>query len=165
MIKVSYTLPIWPPPWVHCLRQQLYSQLLLVRLSRTSRRHQHACVLNINAFPSRLRRHWTSLQVQREQPWHHITEQFSSERLLHVLWTGKDILIASPLHICLFVFLVLLGQISAQRVAWQVQRNGKNASQSVPAFIEELVVRRELTDNFCFYNKKYDSVEGQWRPH
>lgn len=54
------------------------------------------------------------------------------------------------------------GQISAQRVAWQVQRNGKNASQSIPAFIEELVVRRELTDNFCFYNKKYDSVEGAY---
>ncbi|KAM4552364.1 CPD photolyase [Odontesthes bonariensis] len=54
------------------------------------------------------------------------------------------------------------GQISAQRVALQVQRCGKHASQSVPAFIEELVVRRELTDNFCFYNKKYDSVEGAY---
>lgn len=27
--------------------------------------------------------------------------------------------------------------------------------------MEELVVRRELTDNFCFYNPKYDSVEGE----
>lgn len=32
---------------------------------------------------------------------------------------------------------------------------------TVSSYIEELVVRRELTDNFCFYNKKYDSVEGQ----
>lgn len=32
---------------------------------------------------------------------------------------------------------------------------------AVASFIEELVVRRELTDNFCFYNQKYDSVEGQ----
>ncbi|XP_030608569.1 CPD photolyase isoform X2 [Archocentrus centrarchus] len=54
------------------------------------------------------------------------------------------------------------GQLSAQRVALQVQRSGKNAGQSIPAFIEELVVRRELTDNFCFYNKKYDSVEGAY---
>ncbi|KAM9719234.1 CPD photolyase [Menidia menidia] len=54
------------------------------------------------------------------------------------------------------------GQISAQRVALQVQRCGKSASQSIPPFIEELVVRRELTDNFCFYNKKYDSVEGAY---
>jgi deoxyribodipyrimidine photo-lyase len=28
------------------------------------------------------------------------------------------------------------------------------------AFLEELIVRRELADNFCFYNKNYDSVEG-----
>ena len=28
------------------------------------------------------------------------------------------------------------------------------------AFLEELVVRRELSDNFCFYNKNYDTVEG-----
>lgn len=32
--------------------------------------------------------------------------------------------------------------------------------QSVSAYLEELIVRRELSDNFCFYNKKYDSVEG-----
>ena len=28
------------------------------------------------------------------------------------------------------------------------------------AFLEELIVRRELSDNFCFYNSSYDSVEG-----
>lgn len=28
------------------------------------------------------------------------------------------------------------------------------------AFLEELIVRRELADNFCFYNKNYDSVDG-----
>ncbi|XP_067461423.1 CPD photolyase [Thunnus thynnus] len=57
---------------------------------------------------------------------------------------------------------IRFGHLSAQRVALQVQRSGKNAGQSVPSFIEELVVRRELTDNFCFYNKKYDSVEGAY---
>uniref|UniRef100_A0A3P9J2S1 Deoxyribodipyrimidine photo-lyase n=1 Tax=Oryzias latipes TaxID=8090 RepID=A0A3P9J2S1_ORYLA len=51
------------------------------------------------------------------------------------------------------------GQLSAQRVALQVR---KNSNPSVPAFIEELVVRRELTDNFCFYNKNYDSVTGAY---
>jgi len=30
----------------------------------------------------------------------------------------------------------------------------------VASFIEESVVRRELSDNYCFYNSKYDSVEG-----
>lgn len=57
---------------------------------------------------------------------------------------------------------IRFGHLSAQRVAMQVQQSGKNAGQSVSSFIEELVVRRELTDNFCFYNKKYDSVEGAY---
>ncbi|XP_051943603.1 CPD photolyase isoform X1 [Hippocampus zosterae] len=57
---------------------------------------------------------------------------------------------------------IRFGHLSAQRVALQVQRGGKNATQSVAPFIEELVVRRELTDNFCFYNDKYDSVEGAY---
>lgn len=31
---------------------------------------------------------------------------------------------------------------------------------SVDAFVEEAVVRRELADNFCYYNPKYDKVDG-----
>nr|XP_019958265.1 PREDICTED: deoxyribodipyrimidine photo-lyase-like [Paralichthys olivaceus] len=54
------------------------------------------------------------------------------------------------------------GHISAQRVALQVESSGKKAGQNISSFIEELVVRRELTDNFCFYNKKYDRVEGAY---
>jgi len=51
------------------------------------------------------------------------------------------------------------GQISAQRVAWEVRRSGApQAAQT--AFLEELVVRRELSDNFCLYNPHYDSVQG-----
>ncbi|XP_076000570.1 CPD photolyase [Genypterus blacodes] len=57
---------------------------------------------------------------------------------------------------------IRFGHVSAQRVALQVKSGGKNASESVTPFIEELVVRRELTDNFCFYNKKYDRVEGAY---
>ncbi|KAJ8270418.1 hypothetical protein GJAV_G00114350 [Gymnothorax javanicus] len=52
------------------------------------------------------------------------------------------------------------GHLSAQRVVLEVQRCGKNKALSVPVFVEEMVVRRELADNFCFYNKKYDQVEG-----
>lgn len=29
------------------------------------------------------------------------------------------------------------------------------------AFIEEAVIRRELADNFCFYNENYDSLKGK----
>lgn len=58
-----------------------------------------------------------------------------------------------------------VGQISAQRAVLRVKQ-AKTASNkaSVDAFIEEAVVRRELSDNFCYYNEKYDSIEGapQW---
>lgn len=49
------------------------------------------------------------------------------------------------------------GQISAQRVALAVSQS-KLKSKS--AFLEELIVRRELSDNFCFYNSRYDSFDG-----
>ena len=51
------------------------------------------------------------------------------------------------------------GQISAQRVALEVSRLGI-AWKAREAFLEELIVRRELSDNFCFHNKNYDSFEG-----
>jgi deoxyribodipyrimidine photo-lyase len=51
------------------------------------------------------------------------------------------------------------GQISAQRVALEVQKSDVDPT-SKEAFLEELVVRRELSDNFCFYNGNYDSVDG-----
>uniref|UniRef100_A0A671KMA5 Deoxyribodipyrimidine photo-lyase n=1 Tax=Sinocyclocheilus anshuiensis TaxID=1608454 RepID=A0A671KMA5_9TELE len=53
------------------------------------------------------------------------------------------------------------GQLSVQRVVKQVKRE-KNASESVASFIEELVVRRELADNFCFYNHNYDNISGAY---
>ena len=51
------------------------------------------------------------------------------------------------------------GQISAQRVALETEKlNGNPESKKV--FLEELIVRRELSDNFCYYNKNYDSFDG-----
>lgn len=44
------------------------------------------------------------------------------------------------------------GMISAQRVALSA------LGQEV--FLEELIVRRELSDNFCFYEPNYDRFEG-----
>ncbi len=51
------------------------------------------------------------------------------------------------------------GQISAQRVALQVQQRGEDI-KSREAFLEQLIIRRELADNFCFYNDNYDSFDG-----
>lgn len=58
------------------------------------------------------------------------------------------------------------GQISAQRVALEVVRQ-LNVSPSTEAFLEELIVRRELADNFCLYNSNYDRVAGfpEWAQH
>jgi len=33
-------------------------------------------------------------------------------------------------------------------------------ADGIDAFIEELIVRKELSDNFCFYNKDYDNFNG-----
>ncbi len=51
------------------------------------------------------------------------------------------------------------GQISAQRVALEVRKSEANIN-SRDAFLEELIVRRELSDNFCFYNSNYDNFKG-----
>lgn len=67
------------------------------------------------------------------------------------------------------------GQLSAHRVLLEVlqrtqsslldvldkTQNGANGARgSAAAFIEELVVRRELSDNFCFYNPQYNTSKG-----
>jgi len=51
------------------------------------------------------------------------------------------------------------GQLSAQRVALEVTRAAGVASAG-EAFLEELVIRRELSDNFCQFNTNYDRVAG-----
>jgi deoxyribodipyrimidine photo-lyase len=51
------------------------------------------------------------------------------------------------------------GQIAAQRVAMEI-RGSAAPAESKKVFLEELIVRRELSDNFCFYNPRYDRVDG-----
>lgn len=51
------------------------------------------------------------------------------------------------------------GHISAQRIALEINKTKEN-EESKKAFLEELIVRRELSDNFCYYNPNYDSFEG-----
>jgi deoxyribodipyrimidine photo-lyase len=50
------------------------------------------------------------------------------------------------------------GQISAQHVASAI--NGLGDHPSAESFLEELIVRRELSDNFCYFNCEYDSFNG-----
>ncbi len=51
------------------------------------------------------------------------------------------------------------GQLSAQRIALTLEQIviPHNLKES---FLEELIVRRELADNFCYYNSNYDLFDG-----
>jgi deoxyribodipyrimidine photo-lyase len=51
------------------------------------------------------------------------------------------------------------GQISAQFIALQVLQSSAPECDR-KTFLEELIVRRELSDNYCCYNNHYDSFEG-----
>jgi len=54
---------------------------------------------------------------------------------------------------------VHFGQISAQRVAFEIKRS-KTSAETKNAFLEQLIIRRELSDNFCYYNNNYDNWQG-----
>ena len=56
------------------------------------------------------------------------------------------------------------GQLAPARSALEVKKYKSVYSESVNGYLEELIVRRELSDNFCFYNYKYDKISGasQW---
>jgi deoxyribodipyrimidine photo-lyase len=51
------------------------------------------------------------------------------------------------------------GQLAAQRVALEVEKSDA-PSLDKEAFLEELIVRRELAENYCYYNPHYDRSEG-----
>ena len=51
------------------------------------------------------------------------------------------------------------GHIAPQRVAWEIHRS-KLQKEDKDAFLEEMIIRRELSDNFCEYEPEYDQFEG-----
>lgn len=60
------------------------------------------------------------------------------------------------------------GQISVQRIAWEVEQYRPSPEESAridssggrAAYLEELLVRRELAINFALHNPHYDSLQG-----
>lgn len=52
------------------------------------------------------------------------------------------------------------GQISAQRVCWEVKKQEKQYPADVKKFVDEAVTWSEMSDNYCFYNSNYDNLEG-----
>lgn len=87
----------------------------------------------------------------------HLAGFCKEERLLQYLHRNDPLLCAqsglSPwLH---------FGQLAPQRAALAVQAAGRGKTAAASKeFLEEAVVRRELSDNFCFYNPNYDSIHG-----
>ena len=51
------------------------------------------------------------------------------------------------------------GHLSAQRIALTVN-DSTHLQEIKESFLEELIVRRELSDNFCFYNANYDRLDA-----
>lgn len=55
------------------------------------------------------------------------------------------------------------GQISSLRVMLEIQNSLVNNSALQPdadALLEEMVIRKELSDNFCYYNQNYLNLSG-----
>ena len=52
------------------------------------------------------------------------------------------------------------GQVSVQRCMLEVKKYASKCSNSVKALMEETIVRRELSENFCYYQPNYDNING-----
>lgn len=54
------------------------------------------------------------------------------------------------------------GHLSPQRAALEASKHRAAHKDSVDSFLEEMVVRRELSDNYCFYVPNYDSLDAAY---
>lgn len=128
-------------------------------------------ILKQQGTPSLMRINWSAIEITLkinrsvkpvdqiapgEKTALHALEKFIHERL-SAYTTGKNnpneeaVSGLSPyLH---------FGHISAQRIVIEIM-NRYGRDDHVESFLDELIVRRELADNFCYYNPQYDSVAG-----
>ncbi|KAG2489952.1 hypothetical protein HYH03_011582 [Edaphochlamys debaryana] len=51
------------------------------------------------------------------------------------------------------------GQLAPQRAALEAAKHRTKFKAAVESYLEELVVRRELSDNFCHFTPNYDSLD------
>ncbi len=85
-----------------------------------------------------------------------LLENFLSEKLLNYASCRNDPALNATSGLSAYLH---FGHIAAQRIALEIIRNYPRDTNT-DAFLEELIVRRELSDNFCFYNRNYDSITG-----
>lgn len=53
------------------------------------------------------------------------------------------------------------GHIASQRCVLEARKFRKSHSEAVASFVEEIVIRKELSDNHCYYNPQgYDRLSG-----
>lgn len=82
--------------------------------------------------------------------------RFINERLSRYEKDRNDPCLDGQSHLSPYLH---FGQLASQRVALDVLASAVTG-RGKDAFLEELVVRRELSDNYCFYNPFYDSPRG-----
>jgi deoxyribodipyrimidine photo-lyase len=83
-------------------------------------------------------------------------EKFINERFENYHNERNDPVLNRVSHLSPYLH---FGQLSPQRAALAILPLIQYP-ESQSAFLEELIIRRELSDNYCFYNKNYDSLEG-----
>lgn len=57
-------------------------------------------------------------------------------------------------------FWLNFGHIASQRVALEVKSVKSLFKEQVEKYLEELIVRKELAENYCFFNDNYDNIHG-----
>jgi deoxyribodipyrimidine photo-lyase len=81
---------------------------------------------------------------------------FLQHRLSHYLQDRNDPTKDAQSNLSPYIH---FGQLSTERIALEV---GKipHLNTAKEAFLEELIVRKELSDNYCYYNPNYDNPAG-----
>jgi deoxyribodipyrimidine photo-lyase len=84
-----------------------------------------------------------------------VIDRFFAERFAHYAEERNDPVAERQSDLSPYLH---FGFLAPQRLALDVMTRSERASRD--DLMEELIVRRELADNMCFYDTKYDSTEG-----
>jgi deoxyribodipyrimidine photo-lyase len=95
---------------------------------------------------------WVQSGTKRAQ---HIFDNFLQNKLNSYSEQRNDPTLDQNSHLSPYLH---FGQISAQEIVLKVMN--KHEKNTYESFIEELVVRRELSDNYCYHNSNYDNYLG-----
>ena len=82
-------------------------------------------------------------------------ERFLGHRLAGYAEESSDPVLDGCSHMSAYLH---FGQISPLDIAWRVQRSDA-PRVAIEAYLEQLIVRRELSLNACWYNRGYDRYE------